>query len=92
MASKLLAATLLHPPPLLQVTARPSGPAAHTFQQQPAAAAAAGGSRGGLSAALGTKWAHAVNVRLVLERVGERRIIKVCAARGGSTACARCSS
>jgi len=32
-----------------------------------------------LAAALGTKWAHSVNVRLVLERQGTQRFIKVCA-------------
>mmetsp|Transcript_36776 Transcript_36776/g.81795 ORF Transcript_36776/g.81795 Transcript_36776/m.81795 type:complete len:187 (+) Transcript_36776:1-561(+) len=32
---------------------------------------------GYLTAALGTVWAHCVNVRLVQERVGERRFLKV---------------
>jgi hypothetical protein len=67
-----------------QVTARPTGPATHAFQQQqrpiPGSSAAAG-KDGQLSAALGTKWAHAVNVRLILERIvegaEERRFIKV---------------
>jgi hypothetical protein len=42
---------------------------------------AAAGRDGQLAAALGTKWAHAVNVRLILERIveggEERRFIKV---------------
>lgn len=64
-----------------QVTARPSGPAAHAFQQPQAQQQQqpndGGGDGGQLAAALGTKWAHAVNVRLVLERQGDRRFIKV---------------
>lgn len=32
-----------------------------------------------MSAALGTKWAHAVNVRLVLERRGKSRVVTVSA-------------
>jgi hypothetical protein len=42
---------------------------------------AAAGKDGQLAAALGTRWAHAVNVRLILERIveggKERRFIKV---------------
>ncbi|WIA20431.1 hypothetical protein OEZ85_004844 [Tetradesmus obliquus] len=67
-----------------QVTARPTGPATHAFQQQQRGlpgGSAATSKDGQLSAALGTKWAHAVNVRLVLERIveggEERRFIKV---------------
>jgi hypothetical protein len=68
----------------LQVTAKPTGQATLAFQQQhrpmPGSSAAAGRD-GQLSAALGTKWAHAVNVRLILERIveggEERRFIKV---------------
>lgn len=40
-------------------------------------AAADGGGEGGLAAALGTAWAHAVNVRLVLERRGDERMLQV---------------
>jgi RAD51-like protein 1 len=52
---------------LLQVTARIDD------------GAAAGPQRPGgqLKAALGTKWAHCVNVRLVLERYHQNRFIKV---------------
>ena len=56
------------------------GSTSHGFQQQhnPPPAAAAGSGGGYLQAALGTKWAHCVNVRLVLERAtAERRLIKV---------------
>jgi hypothetical protein len=64
-----------------QVTSRPTGPAAHAFQGGGADAAAGGEDGGGhLAAALGTKWAHSVNVRLVLERQGAQRFIKVGAA------------
>lgn len=69
---------------MVQVTARPTGPATHAFQQQQRGlpgGSAATSKDGQLSAALGTKWAHAVNVRLVLERIveggEERRFIKV---------------
>jgi hypothetical protein len=69
-----------------QVTARPTGPAVHAFQGGGGGAAAGGGGGGGddghLAAALGTKWAHCVNVRLVLERQGERRFIKARSRRG----------
>lgn len=65
-----------------------TGPAVHSFQQpqplNPAAPNAMGAStsskEGQVSAALGTKWAHAVNVRLVLERRGNSRLITVSAA------------
>lgn len=63
-----------------QVTAKMTGPAVHSFQQQapaPVQAALAGGTEGQVSAALGTKWAHAVNVRLVLERKGDGRVITI---------------
>jgi hypothetical protein len=74
---------------VLQVTARMTGPAVHSFQQPqplgPAAGTAMGAStsstEGQVSAALGTKWAHAVNVRLVLERRGTGRVITVSAVR-----------
>ncbi|GIL73967.1 hypothetical protein Vretifemale_3961 [Volvox reticuliferus] len=46
-------------------------------QQQPQQQQGPGGSGGSLTAALGTKWAHCVNLRLVLERVHERRFLKV---------------
>lgn len=65
----------------VQVTARMTGPAVHAFQQMQAPQSTAGNSfnstEGQVSAALGTKWAHAVNVRLVLERRGEGRSIMV---------------
>ena len=56
------------------------GGTAHGFQQQqqqqPGSGEAVGG--GQLQAALGTKWAHCVNVRLVLERAAaDRRCIRV---------------
>lgn len=55
-----------------------TGPAAHAFQQPHVPAAGeAGNSEGQVSAALGTKWAHAVNVRLVLERREASRAIMV---------------
>jgi hypothetical protein len=63
-----------------------TGPAVHSFQVQPPPLQAAAGNQGlasnsstegQVSAALGTKWAHAVNVRLVLERRGESRVITV---------------
>ncbi|GBF98527.1 DNA repair protein RAD51 [Raphidocelis subcapitata] len=61
-----------------QVTARPTGPAAHAFQGGGAAAGGGEGEGDGHNAAaLGTKWAHGVNVRLVLERQGARRFIKI---------------
>lgn len=69
-----------------QVTAKMTGPAVHSFQQQapaPVQAALAGSTEGPVSAALGTKWAHAVNVRLVLERKGDGRVITV----GGVSSC-----
>eukprot|EP00850_Spirogloea_muscicola_P003652 SM000015S01152 [mRNA] locus=s15:84674:87702:- [translate_table: standard] len=43
-----------------------------SIQEQPAP-----GGEELLTAALGTKWAHCVNVRLVLERVGGGRLLKV---------------
>jgi RAD51-like protein 1 len=61
-----------------QVTARPTGPAAHAFQGG-GAPEGGGDGDGHSAAALGTKWAHGVNVRLVLERQGARRFIKVSA-------------
>lgn len=71
----------------LQVTAKLTGPAVHAFQQaqaqqQPLTAAFSGSSSssstdGQLAAALGTKWGHAVNVRLVLERRGDTRVVTV---------------
>jgi hypothetical protein len=42
-----------------------------------AAAAPVGQQQGQLGAALGTLWAHSVNLRMVLERTGDRRFIKV---------------
>lgn len=36
-----------------------------------------GGQAGGLVAALGALWAHAVNTRLVLESVGAARYVRV---------------
>uniref|UniRef100_A0A7S3R2M7 RecA family profile 1 domain-containing protein n=1 Tax=Dunaliella tertiolecta TaxID=3047 RepID=A0A7S3R2M7_DUNTE len=42
-----------------------------------ATASAAGAGQQGLGAALGILWAHCVNLRLVLERVGDRRFIKL---------------
>ena len=62
-----------------QVTARPTGPAAHAFQGGGGNDGGGGGNDGDghLSAALGTKWAHGVNVRLVLERQGSQRFIKI---------------
>ena len=73
----------------LQVTTNMSGgSASHGFQQQqqnqqqqqqqqqPGASGST--SSGYLQAALGTKWAHCVNVRLVLERAAaDRRLIKI---------------
>ncbi|KAI8476143.1 MAG: hypothetical protein J3K34DRAFT_514052 [Monoraphidium minutum] len=59
-----------------QVTSRPTGPAVHAFQGG-AAPATDGADNGHLAAALGTKWAHSVNVRLVLERQGTQRFIKI---------------
>lgn len=71
---------------LLQVTARPSGPTTHAFQQhqqqQPSRFGDHSSSSGHVTAALGTKWAHAVNVRLILERYGNQRVIKVSADPG----------
>lgn len=46
-------------------------------QQQGGPGGSGGGGGGQLTAALGTKWAHCVNVRLVLERVLERRSLRV---------------
>ncbi|GFR51292.1 hypothetical protein Agub_g13653 [Astrephomene gubernaculifera] len=57
-----------------QVTTRITGPATHPHQQQ---AGGGGGGGGVLTAALGTKWAHCVNLRIVLERLHERRFLKV---------------
>lgn len=83
--TKLLAKGVL-PYVLVQVTARMTGPAVHSFQQPqlpPQAVpgnqgfAGTGSTEGQVSAALGTKWAHAVNVRLVLERKGDGRVITV---------------
>ncbi|GLC45956.1 DNA repair protein RAD51 [Pleodorina starrii] len=45
--------------------------------QQPPGGGGGGGGGGTLTAALGTKWAHCVNLRLVLERLHERRFLKV---------------
>jgi len=68
----------------VQVTARMTGPAVHSFQQmQPAQPAfpdnraGSSSSEGQVSAALGTKWAHAVNVRLILEKRETCRVITV---------------
>jgi hypothetical protein len=63
----------------LQVTARPTGPASHAFQQdqQQHPSDGASGQQGRLTAALGTMWAHAVNLRLLMERQGQRRFLKV---------------
>ena len=60
-----------------QVTTNLSGGAAsHGFQQQPNQPPQPSG--GYLQAALGTKWAHCVNVRLVLERASaDSRLLKV---------------
>lgn len=66
-----------------QVTARPGGPTTHAFQQQRQTVPSGAAKDGQLSAALGTKWAHAVNIRMVLERWQERRFIKVCTDRAG---------
>ncbi len=65
----------------LQVTARFQDGPTHSFQQGASAAGSSTGLNAGgqLSAALGTKWAHCVNLRLVLERMGSRRFIKVSA-------------
>lgn len=68
-----------------QVTARPIGAATHDFQAvagqlQPGTSSYQSNSsvdQGQLTAALGTKWAHCVNVRLVLERMGPHRYIKI---------------
>jgi len=62
-----------------QVTSRPNAAAAHTFQQAGGAGARGGSSSnsGFLTAALGPKWAHCVNVRLVLERFGTRRFVRI---------------
>ena len=63
-----------------QVTSRPNAAAAHSFQQAGGAGARGGSSSsssGFLTAALGPKWAHCVNVRLVLERFGPRRFVRV---------------
>jgi hypothetical protein len=45
-----------------------------------------GSGPGTLAAALGTKWAHCVNVRLVLERLHERRFLRVGTAGGSCPA------
>jgi RAD51-like protein 1 len=61
-----------------QVTARPNAASTHSFQQQTSGARGSSGSSSGyLTAALGPKWAHCVNVRLVLERFGSRRFVRV---------------
>lgn len=57
-------------------------PGANNAQQQQQAGAgntsnAISSSDGQVSAALGTKWAHAVNVRLILERRGDIRVVTV---------------
>jgi RAD51-like protein 1 len=55
-----------------QVTTRMTGQVtAHIFQQQNK------GEGGYLTAALGTKWAHCVNIRLVMERLADKRYIRV---------------
>ncbi|GAX80377.1 hypothetical protein CEUSTIGMA_g7816.t1 [Chlamydomonas eustigma] len=59
-----------------QVTTRFSdATTAHGFQQQQQLPSTM--DQGHLTAALGTKWAHCVNVRLVLDRLAERRFMKV---------------
>ncbi|KAG2489295.1 hypothetical protein HYH03_012127 [Edaphochlamys debaryana] len=68
-----------------QVTTRisrgpqPPGPGAASGQAPGPGPApgSGGGGDGSLGAALGLKWAHCVNTRLVLQRVGERRFLKV---------------
>jgi hypothetical protein len=68
-------------PPLLQVTARMQAAATHSTaaggQSRPPPPPAGGDRSSGLNAALGTKWAHYVNVRLILEREGDKRSLKV---------------
>ena len=77
-----------------QVTARVQAAAGHGFQTQAGSAPGGGGSafapssslqppsaaapEGGVQAALGAAWAHCVNTRLVLERLGAgRRVLRV---------------
>jgi len=43
--------------------------------------ASVGQQQGQYGAALGTLWAHSVNLRMVLERTGDRRFIKVVVGR-----------
>ncbi|PNH08874.1 DNA repair protein RAD51 2, partial [Tetrabaena socialis] len=70
---KLLAESLRIPVLVTnQVTTR-FGPAPGGRQQQHLGGGYGGGQ---LTAALGTKWSHCVNVRLVLERLGDRRFLK----------------
>ncbi len=69
---------------------------AHGFQKQQQQQQLSGSGRqqqqqgqgGQVTAALGTKWAHCVNVRLALERLGDQRYLKV---SGGAprNACSR---
>ncbi len=61
----------------LQSAGGGGGDALHSFQQQQGSGGSAAAEGGFLTAALGTKWAHCVNVRLVLERAVERRLLKV---------------
>jgi hypothetical protein len=60
------------PAPLQQAQAQ-----AQAQAQQPYGDSTAASRDGALSAALGTKWAHAVNVRLVLERRQAGRFVTV---------------
>ena len=67
-----------------QVTTRMTGQvAAHSFQQQQQQPDGAGGG-GYVTAALGTKWAHCVNLRIILERLADKRYLKV--AKSAATA------
>ena len=84
LLSELTAGSTVSDALCLQVTTNMSGgSASHGFQQQqqnqqqqPGASGST--SSGYLQAALGTKWAHCVNVRLVLERAAaDRRLIKI---------------
>ncbi|KAG1657551.1 hypothetical protein FOA52_005437 [Chlamydomonas sp. UWO 241] len=62
-----------------QVTTRLAGPATvHAFQHSEQGVLDTAATTGGyVMAALGTKWAHCVNVRVVLERLADRRFMKI---------------
>lgn len=60
-----------------QVTTRIGSAAKHASDEAKAEEGAIGEESSGITAALGTKWAHCVNTRIALEVVDDRRTMKI---------------